>query len=85
MDMGSEEERVERTERVALTYNIPPCVNQMPSRQLVGSCYSRKPSSALCDALEGRMRGERETEEGGDIHIHMVDSRCCIAETNTRL
>ena len=24
-------------------------------------------------------------QEGGDIHILMADSHCCMAETNTRL
>ena len=35
------------------------------------------------DDPEGRMRGGREAQEGGDICIHKTDSRGCIAETNT--
>ena len=27
--------------------------------------------------------GMRKAEEGGDICIHMADSHCCKAETNT--
>ena len=29
--------------------------------------------------------GGKEAEEGGDICIHVADSFCCIAETNTTL
>ena len=40
----------------------------------------------LCDDLE-RCDGEggREAQEGGDICIHITDSLCCAAETNTTL
>ena len=30
-------------------------------------------------------RGGREAEEGGGVCMHMADSCCCIAETNTTL
>ena len=30
-------------------------------------------------------RGGREAEEGGGICMHMADSCCCTAETNTTL
>ena len=40
----------------------------------------------LCDHLEGWDReGGREAQEGGDIGIHIADSLCCTAETNTTL
>ena len=29
------------------------------------------------------VRGGREDQEGGDICIHIADSWCCTAETNT--
>ena len=42
----------------------------------------------LCDDLEGKMgrvRGEREAQEEGDIGIHMPDSLCYTAETSKTL
>ena len=42
----------------------------------------------LCDDLEGwDKEGRREAQEGGDgdICIHIADSLCCTAETNTTL
>ena len=41
----------------------------------------------LCDDLEGcdGEWGGREAQEGGDICIHMADSHCSGAETNTIL
>ena len=40
----------------------------------------------LCDHLEEWDRkGGRETQEGGDICIHIADSVCYTAETNTTL
>ena len=40
----------------------------------------------LCDDLEGwDGEGGREAQEGGDICIHIADSLCCTAETNTTL
>ena len=42
----------------------------------------------LCYDLEGWDReGGREAQEGGDMGIcmHMADSLCCTAETNTVL
>ena len=46
----------------------------------------------LCDHLEGWDReGGRETQEGGDmgiyvyVSIHIADSLCYTAETNTTL
>ena len=40
----------------------------------------------LCADLEGGNEGGmggREPQDGGDICIHVADSLCCIAETNT--
>ena len=31
------------------------------------------------------MRDGREAQEGGDICIHIADSFCCMADTNTTL
>ena len=47
----------------------------------------RELSSVLYDNLQGRDlgRGGREAQEGGDICIHIANSRCCMAETNTTL
>ena len=41
----------------------------------------------LCDNPEGwdGGGGEREAQEGGDICIHIADSLCGTAETNTTL
>ena len=40
----------------------------------------------LCNDLEGwGGEGGRETQERGDIGIHIVDSLRCTAETNTTL
>ena len=40
----------------------------------------------LCDDLEGWAgEGGREVQEGGDAGIHIVDSLCCTAESNTTL
>ena len=41
----------------------------------------------LCNGLEGwdGVGGGSEAQKGGDICIHMADSQCCIAETNTIL
>ena len=41
----------------------------------------------LCDDLEGWDGGwgGKEVQEGGDICILTVDSRCCMTETNTTL
>ena len=44
----------------------------------------RELGPVLCDDLEGWKAG-REAPEGGDICIHIVDSLCCTAETNTTL
>ena len=47
----------------------------------------RELSSVLYDNLQGQDlgRGGREAQEGGDICIHIANSRCCMAETNTTL
>ena len=40
----------------------------------------------LCNRLEGwDKEGGREMREGGDIHMHIADSLCFTAETNTTL
>ena len=41
----------------------------------------------LCDALEGwgGERGGGDIQERGDICIHIADSGCCTAGTNTTL
>lgn len=47
----------------------------------------RELSLVLCDDLGGGMVGwgGREAQEGRDTCIHMDDSHCCTAETNTTL
>ena len=35
----------------------------------------------LCDDLGGG----REAQEGGDLRLHVADSRCCMAETDATL
>ena len=38
----------------------------------------------LCGDLDGwDGGGGREVQEGGDVCIHIADSLCCTAETNT--
>jgi len=55
----------------------------------MGTCYMAQGaqlSLLLCDDLEwwGGMRGGgREAHDRGDICIHIADSLCCTAETNT--
>ena len=39
----------------------------------------------LCTRGVGWGAGGREGQEGGDVGIHIVDSLCCTAETNTIL
>ena len=41
----------------------------------------------LCGDLKGwgGEWGGRKAQEGGDICIHIADSCCCMAETNTTL
>ena len=52
-----------------------PCIKQRASGKLV-----------LCDDLDGWDGGAgREVQEGGDIGVHVADSLCCTAETNTTL
>ena len=44
-------------------------------------------STQCANGLEGGCQGwgSREAQEGGDICIHIADSLCCIAETDTTL
>ena len=44
---------------------------------------SRTGHISLYKNLHGE--GEREAQEGGGIGIHIADSLCCAAETNTTL
>ena len=40
----------------------------------------------ICDDLEGwDMEGGREAQKEGDIYVHIADSLCYTAETNTTL
>ena len=39
----------------------------------------------LCGDLDGWEGGGKEVQEGRDICIHIADSLCCTAETNTTL
>ena len=60
-----------------------PYVNLITSGKLL---YSTR-SSAWCSVMteRDRMGSRRAAQEGGDICIHIADSVCCIAETNTVL
>ena len=56
--------------------------------QWEAAAQHREISSVLCDHIEGWDRdGGRETQEGGGmgIYIHIADSLCYTAETNTPL
>ena len=45
----------------------------------------RERRSVLCDHLDEWDEGRGwEVQEGGHICIHIADSLCCTAETNTR-
>ena len=37
------------------------------------------------EKIDTRGRGMREVQQRGDICMHMADSCCCVAETNTTL
>ena len=51
-----------------------------------GSCIAQRAQvGALSSRGVGWGRGGREAQEGGDICIHIADSYCCTAETNTTL
>ena len=60
---------------------------QVWDRQLVGSCcIAQGAQLGARDDLEGRDGGTgREAHGGGEVCIHMADSSCCSAETNTTL
>ena len=50
-----------------------------PDNWQEGAAKHRELGSVLCDDLVGW------DLEGGDVHIHIADSLCCTAETNTTL
>ena len=47
----------------------------------------KKQNPGLCNNLEGwdGVGNRKEVQEGGDICVLLVDSRCCVAETNIAL
>ena len=47
-------------------------------------CIAQKAQLSARDDLEEE-EGAREAQEGGDICIHIADSHCCTAGTNTTL
>ena len=51
----------------------------------MGSCNPEKQLSRTQGPQRGGMGGRREAQEGEDICIHIADSYCCTAETNTTL
>ena len=53
----------------------PPCVTQRASVKLLES---------VCSVMTERGGGMGKWE-GGDICVHIADSLCCTAETNTTL
>ena len=68
------------TERSTLPY-----VKQIVSGNLLYDVGSSNP--VLCDNLEGwdGVGSGREVQERRDTCLHVADSRCCMAETNTVL
>ena len=63
-----------------------PCIKQIASGDLLCSAGS----SAWCSVVTwiggmGVGWSGKEVQEGGDICIHIADSLCCTAETNTTL
>ena len=68
---------VGRIERVTLTCTLPR-VKLIAGGKLL---YSTGSSAQCCDDLEGMGRGE--VQERRDSCIHMADSLCCAAETNS--
>ena len=50
----------------------------------MGSCYIAQGAQLGALWWPGGWAG-REAQEGGDECIHMADSHCCTAETNTTL
>ena len=72
--------------RVALTYTCTPMCKIESYWEVVAQL--RELSLLLSDELKGWNGvgvGGREAQEGADICIHMADSLCCTAETNTTL
>ena len=51
----------------------------------MGSCNPEKQLSRIQGPQRGGIEGQREAQEGEDICIHIADSYCCTAETNTAL
>ena len=51
----------------------------------MGSCYvTQEAQLGVCDDLEGWDGGNRKrAQEGGNMCIHVADSCCCTAKTNT--
>ena len=70
-----------RIERVGLTYIHYMCKTDSSWE---AAAFHRE-LLVLCDDLEGWDRGwvGREVQEGGDMCIHVADSRGCTTETNT--
>ena len=66
------------------TYTLQYAI-QIASGNLLYDAGNPKPM--LCDNTEGwdGEGGGREVQEGEDICIHVVSSRCCMAETTTIL
>lgn len=62
--------------------NTPPCVTQIPS----GNRRHGTESSAQCSVVtQAGAVGGQGVHEGGDICVHVADSRHCTAEANTTL
>ena len=45
----------------------------------------RNAGNGCADLFKWQRKGGREAQEGGDICIHIADSRCCTGEINTTL
>ena len=50
---------------------------------MIGFLSKMLAEERICDYLRSGVEGERDTQEGGDICIHIADSYWYTAETNT--
>ena len=64
----------------------PPCVKLILCGKLLYIAQGAQLGALWCGDLNGWAAGcGREVQEGRDVCLHMDDSLCCMAETNTTL
>ena len=67
-----------------ITHPVTPLPHLVFKHASLTAVQHRELNLVLCDDLEGWMGdGGTEAQEGGDICIHIANSRCCTAKTNT--